>query len=252
MPDKASRSLSREAPFVRPGRAGGEVHPGSYDGIFHCYGAANTLLTLGLDALWRKTAAAAALAGNPSSILDVCCGDGSFSAELSRRSRGGTSVTGLDFSEKMLSAARKKSPHIPFILGDAARLPFPEASFDALTLSFAARNLAAGGAELGVYFKEFLRVIKPGGVFVNLETSRPENAPLRAVFHAYVRAAAALAGLPSPAHRSAYSFLSGSIAGFYPPEKLSGIMLEAGFASAEARPLMFGALAVHRAVKGLR
>ncbi|OGS08466.1 MAG: hypothetical protein A2270_09275 [Elusimicrobia bacterium RIFOXYA12_FULL_51_18] len=222
---------------------------GFYDGIFHCYDAANVFLTLGLDGRWRRKAALLALASKPEHILDVCCGTGSLSIELNRLSMGRASITSLDFNEAMLSKARAKTSAVSFIRGEADALPFPDGTFDALTLSFAARNLNDGGAGLKKYFNEFHRVLRPGGVFVNLETSRPGNRLIRSLFHAYVRLATVPVRFLSPTHRAAYDFLAGTIADFYPPEELSAIILEAGFSKVEAHTLMFGAIAIHSAIK---
>jgi len=249
MPDKIPSAALFTGLRPSAARTSEQVHPGFYDGIFNCYDAANTFLTLGLHKRWRRAAARAALRSRPVRILDVCCGTGELAMELRRLSRGSAEVTGLDFSEAMLSKARMKSPGISFLAGKAGRLPFPDAAFDALTVSFAARNLAAEGAELGSYFREFLRVLKPGGVFVNLETSRPGNFLIRYAFHLLVRLLTGLVGLLSPGHKTAYAFLAGTIASFHSPEKLSVIISAAGFSKVEFRPLMFGALAVHKAVK---
>jgi demethylmenaquinone methyltransferase/2-methoxy-6-polyprenyl-1,4-benzoquinol methylase len=222
---------------------------GFYDGIFYCYDAANAFLTLGLDGRWRRAAARLALASRPERVLDVCCGTGSLSLELHRLSGGRAAVTGLDFNEAMLSRARAKNSAITFIRGDADALPFPDAAFDALTASFAARNLNDGGKGLLKYFREFHRVLKPGGSFVNIETSQPDSRFIRSLFHAYVRSMTAMVRLPAPEHKAAYGFLAGTIAAFYTPEELSKMILAAGFSKVEARPLMFGAVAIHSAVK---
>ncbi len=225
------------------------VISGFYDGIFHCYDAANTFLTLGLDRRWRRAAARLALASRPERVLDVCCGTGSLSAELHRLSGGLAAVTGLDFNEAMLSMARAKDPAITFLRGEADALPFPDGSFDTLTLSFAARNLNDGGKGLLKYLREFHRVLRPGGTFVNIETSQPGCRLIRGLFHAFVRLMTAVVRLLSPKNKAAYRFLAGTIETFHTPEELSKMLLAAGFSKAEARPLMFGAIAIHSAVK---
>ena len=222
---------------------------GLYDGIFYCYDAANTFLTFGLDRVWRRAAARRALASSPARVLDVCCGTGALTAELQRLSRGSAIIAALDFSEAMLSRARlrPRSPEITFVNGDAARLPFPDSSFDALTISFATRNLAANGGDLKNYFSEFRRVLRPGGVFVHLETSRPANRFIRLLFRAYTGAMTAAVKFAAPGGSASYSFLSASIAAFHAPEELSGLLLSAGFLKVSVRPLMFGAAAIHTA-----
>jgi demethylmenaquinone methyltransferase/2-methoxy-6-polyprenyl-1,4-benzoquinol methylase len=222
---------------------------GFYDGIFHYYDAANAFLTLSLDSHWRRAAARLALASRPERVLDVCCGTGSMSGELYGLSGGRAAVTGLDFNEAMLSRARAKNPSITFIRGEADALPFPDGNFDVLTVAFAARNLNDGGRCLLEYFREFRRVLKPGGTFVNIETSQPGSPSIRALFHAYVRLMTAMVRRLSPEQQAAYGFLAGTIASFHTREQLSEILLAAGFSKVESRPLMFGAIAIHSAVK---
>ena len=224
------------------------VISGFYDGIFRYYDAANVFLTLGLDGRWRRAAARLALASAPERVLDVCCGTGSLSAELHKLSGGHTAVTGLDLNGAMLSRARAKYPDITFLRGEADALPFPDGTFDALTVSFAARNLNDGGG-LPKYLREFRRVLRPGGTFVNLETSQPGNSFIRSLFHAYVGLMTALVRFLSPEHKAAYGFLAGTIATFHTPEELLKLILAAGFSKAETSPLMFGAIAIHRALK---
>lgn len=221
---------------------------GFYSGIFHYYAAVNAFLTLGLDLRWRREAARLALATQPERVLDVCCGTGDLSVEISRLSRGRTAVTGFDFNKEMLSKARGKAPEAVFLLGDAGALPFPDETFDVLTISFATRNLGRGGGLLK-YFVEFRRVLKPGGVFVNLETSQPDSRFIRFLFHAHVGLMTSLVNLVFPETKAAYSFLAGTIAAFNPPEELAEIILEAGFSKVETRRLLFGAVAIHRAEK---
>jgi demethylmenaquinone methyltransferase / 2-methoxy-6-polyprenyl-1,4-benzoquinol methylase len=228
---------------------------GLYDGIFHCYDAANTFLTFGLDGVWRRAAARRAMASSPGRVLDVCCGTGALTTEIWRLSRGSGFVTGLDLSEAMLSRARLKVPGeagtagIKFIEGDATRLPFPDSSFDALTISFATRNLGANGGDLLNYFSEFRRALRPGGVFVHLETSQPANRYIRRLFRAYAGAITSAVGMAFPRGKTAYGFLAGTMASFHGPEELSALILKAGFSKVEYRPMMFGAVALHTAVK---
>lgn len=224
---------------------------GFYDGIFHYYDCANVFLTFGLDGVWRRTAARAALAPRPERVLDVCCGTGELTIDIHRLSRGTAHVTGLDFSEAMLSRARMKpgTAAITFVTGNAARLPFPDSSFDALTIAFATRNLGAGGSGLRNYFSEFSRVLRPGGTFIHLETSQPSNTHIRRLFHAYTGALTSVVGAVSPGGKAAYRFLAGTMSSFHGPEELSAIILKAGFSKVKYRPMTLGAVALHTAVK---
>jgi len=231
MPDKTPISIS-----------------GFYDGVFRHYETVNSFLTLGLDKLWRREAARLALASAPERVLDVCCGTGDLTVELRRLSGGGAAITGLDLNEAMLSKARGRNPGANFVRGEAGALPFPDSSFDVLTLSFAARNLGTG-INLVKYLGEFRRVLKPGGVFVNLETSRPGCRFIRFLFHTHVRLMTGLVNIAFPGTNAAYSFLAETIEAFHSPEELSKLLLTAGFSKVKARPLFFGAAAIHTAEK---
>ena len=232
MPDKAPSAVS-----------------GFYDGIFRYYEAVNAFLTLGHDVYWRRKAAKMVLAAHPASCLDVCTGTGDLAVLIHGLSAGRIKVTGLDFNEPMLSKARKKVSGVAFLRGEAEALPFSDETFDALTISFATRNLSPGANDLTKYFSEFRRVLKPGGVFLNLETSRPGNSFIRLLFHTHVRLMTALVKALFPKTKAAYDFLAGTISAFYRPEELSDIILKAGFSKVEVHPLMFGAIAVHKAIK---
>ena len=222
---------------------------GFYDGIFHYYEAVNSFLTLGLDDYWRAKAAEFALVSKPAVILDVCCGSGALTLELLRLSKGRIAVIGADFNRSMLAKARILSPEAQFLEAEASHLPFPDDSFDALTISFATRNLCQGGNDLVEYFREFRRVLKPGGAFIHLETSQPHNRFIRLLFHAHSKLMISLVNILFPKTKAAYNFLSETIATFHTPEELLKIFSRAGFSKVEVLPLTFGAVAIHKAIK---
>jgi demethylmenaquinone methyltransferase/2-methoxy-6-polyprenyl-1,4-benzoquinol methylase len=180
-------------------------------------------------------------------VLDACCGTGDFSLALLGTFGPGLNLTGADLSEAMLSLAKKRLPRAVIVTAEAKNLPFPDASFDLVTISFATRNLNLDRPRLLEALREFRRVLKPGGVFLNLETTRPPYAPLWFLMRLYVRAAIGLLNALSPKNRSSYSFLRNTILNFYGPEEFSALLAEAGF-SAPAHTLLFpGAAAVHSA-----
>jgi demethylmenaquinone methyltransferase/2-methoxy-6-polyprenyl-1,4-benzoquinol methylase len=225
---------------------------GFYDGIYSFYGAANSFLTFGLDRWWRARAAALAKASAPAAadVLDACCGTGDFSLALSKTFGPGLRLTGADLSEAMLSLAKKRLPGAAFVKAEAKGLPFPDASFDLVTISFATRNLNLDRPRLLEALREFRRVLRPGGVFLNLETTRPGNPLLRALMRAYVKTAIGLLNAVSPKNRASYSFLRNTILNFYGPEEFSALLSEAGFAAPRQKVLFPGAAAVHAARKG--
>lgn len=221
---------------------------GFYDGIFYFYEAANIFLTLGLIRLWRKKAAKLALKEKPFHCLDLCCGTGDFTSVLEKLSDEKIEITGIDFNESMLSKTPQK-PNISFILADAKTIPFKNEKFDLVTISFAARNLNTSRENFVKILKEIKRVLKPGGVFVNLETSHPENFFAHKMFLVYTKTIISVLRVLSPKNKAAYSFLSNSITSFYTAKELSKIITETGFKKTEYSHLFFGAASIHKAVK---
>src|SRR5215211_7014033 len=126
-----------------------------FDRIAPVYDAMNRLMTAGLDQRWRRETAAAVVRPGDR-VLDVCCGTGDLA--LAAAEAGGR-VTGLDFSAPMLKRARRKSPEVDWVAGDALALPFTDASFDATAVGFGVRNLD----DLPRGLSELRRVLRPGG-----------------------------------------------------------------------------------------
>jgi len=224
---------------------------GYYDGIFRFYGTVNRLLTLGLDVWWRRRAAKTLKELRPGAetALDVCAGTGDFSIILCRTYGGTLKVTGADLSSTMLSAARQKTAEIKFVEAEAKNLPFADASFDLVAISFAARNLNTNRESMIEALRESRRVLKAGGAFMNLETTRPKNPAAGLIFRLYVRTAIGVLNLLRPESRAQYSFLRTTILNFYHPEEFTALLLEAGFKTAGYKILCPGAVAVHLAVK---
>lgn len=215
------------------------------------YERVNRVLTLGFDRPWRRAAAKRAARAGGTRWLDVCSGTGEMAENLSRRAAAAVEIIALDFSRPMLTLARAKSMARPveFVLGDVKRLPFPDGTFDLLTISFATRNINLSREILAANFTEFRRVLRPGGRFVNLETSQPGSRIVRALFHSYVRLLVRRVGTKISGSRAGYAYLSTTIPRFYGADELTGILREAGFASVSCERLFFGAAAIHTAEK---
>jgi demethylmenaquinone methyltransferase / 2-methoxy-6-polyprenyl-1,4-benzoquinol methylase len=172
--------------------------------------------------------------------LDVCCGTGDLAIELldavSTRGR----VVGLDFSEAMLDAARRKSSQIEWVRGDALALPFADGEFAAATIGFGMRNLAdplRGFAELA-------RVVRPGGRVVCLELTDPPAwaAPFARL---WTDRAVPLLGRLIARETDAYRYLPASVHRFPPADELAAVMSRAGLRRVRFRRLSGGAVAVH-------
>jgi demethylmenaquinone methyltransferase / 2-methoxy-6-polyprenyl-1,4-benzoquinol methylase len=210
-----------------------------FDRISPVYDTMNRLMTAGLDGRWRRLTARAVVRPGDR-VLDACCGTGALALEAQR---AGGSVTGLDFSERMLERARLKSAAVEWVRGDVLALPFPDESFDAVTVGFGIRNVAELQAGLG----ELARVVRPGGRLGCLEITRPRGA-LRPFFAVWFDGLVPLAGKVLPGG-SAYTYLPASVRRFPGPEDLAEAMRRAGFAEIGWRLLGGGSVALHVATR---
>jgi demethylmenaquinone methyltransferase/2-methoxy-6-polyprenyl-1,4-benzoquinol methylase len=206
-----------------------------FDGIAPVYDAMNRAITLGLDRGWRRRAAEAVVRPGDR-VLDVACGTGDLA--LCAHAAGGA-VTGLDFSERMLARARRKSNAIEWVQGDALTLPFPDASFDAATIGFGIRNVASVDDGLA----ELARVVRSGGRLAVLEITTPRGL-LRPFFRLWFDVLVPLAGKALPGG-VAYAYLPASVRAFPAPDELAGRLRRAGFVSVGYRLLGGGIVSLH-------
>lgn len=175
----------------------------NFDTIARTYDRLNRLMTLGLDRRWRKRA----LRGVQGNVLDVACGTGDMAVSLVER---GCTVTGVDISEEMLAIARQKAPMVTSMIADAEHLPFPDASFDAVTCAFGVRNFV----HLEQGLNEMLRVLKPGGQLVILELATPDSPLVKPFYNLYTRRIIPWLGSRIAGNREAYTYLPASIERF--------------------------------------
>ncbi|MBE0640052.1 MAG: ubiquinone/menaquinone biosynthesis methyltransferase [Bacteroidales bacterium] len=218
------------------------------------YDLVNRILTFRMDEQWRKQAAAECLKMNPEHVLDLCTGTGDLALRLRSSSQPHTSVSALDFSPPMLERAEMKARKrnlagINFYHGDVADMPFTDGQFDAIGIAFAFRNLTFHNPDREKFLREILRVLKPGGRFVIVETSQPKNKLMQKAFHAYMRWVSAPIGGMLSGHWSAYRYLAHSAANYWNSEALSGFLGNSGFSKVDAYPLMGGISTLYVAVK---
>jgi demethylmenaquinone methyltransferase / 2-methoxy-6-polyprenyl-1,4-benzoquinol methylase len=206
-----------------------------FDRIAPVYDAMNRVFTMGLDGRWRRLAAAAVVTPGDR-VLDAACGTGDLA--LADRKAGGE-VTGLDFSERMLERARRKSDRIEWVRGDALALPFDDASFDAATIGFGIRNVD----DLDMGLRELARVVRPGGRLAVLEITRPTGV-LRPFFRLWFDVLIPLAGKALPGG-AAYTYLPASVRRFPGPDDLADALRRAGFADVSYRLLAGGIVSLH-------
>jgi demethylmenaquinone methyltransferase/2-methoxy-6-polyprenyl-1,4-benzoquinol methylase len=215
------------------------------------YELVNHVLTFGLDIPWRKRASQIAAADGGTLWLEVCSGTGEMAINLQKLATPGTRIVLSDFSFPMISKARSKSElQNAFIsLAESCKLPFLANTFDLVVISFATRNIAGNRVRLMKFLKEFYRVLKPGGRFINLETSQPISRPIRAAYHLYTKGIVRTVGRLISGSRTGYAYLAHSVASFFDAEELSMILCEVGFSRVTCRKMSFGIVAVHKAVK---
>lgn len=221
-----------------------------FDEIAPRYELINHAMTLGLDRSWRRRAVKLMVPRPGERRLDVCCGTGETILLLEGAAPAELAV-GADFSENMLrlAASKPEAASIHWVRCEAGALPFAERTFDLVTVTFATRNLQSSASGLDGCFREFWRVLKPGGRFVNLETSQPPNALTRWVFHQYVALGVPLAARLLSGARAGYAYLAASIPRFHGAEELAQVLRRVGFAQVTFERLLFGVAAVHVAVK---
>ena len=169
-------------------------------------------------------------------MLDACCGTGDLAIAAQR---AGGRVTGVDFSQRMLERARAKSDAVEWIEGDVLAMPFAEASFDAATVGFGARNLD----DLEGGLRELRRVLRPGGRVGILEITRPHGV-LRPFYRLWFDGLVPLAGKLLPGG-SAYTYLPASVRRFPEAKELSELMQAAGFEQVRYRLFAGGIVALH-------
>jgi demethylmenaquinone methyltransferase / 2-methoxy-6-polyprenyl-1,4-benzoquinol methylase len=208
-----------------------------FDRISPVYDVMNRVMTAGLDRRWRRLTAQAAVRPGDR-VLDACCGTGDLALEALR---AGGDVVGVDFSERMLERARRKSDEVEWVQGDVTELPYEGGSFDAVTVGFGIRNVP----ELDAGLRELARVLRPGGRFGCLEITRPRGV-LRPFFRLWFDGVVPLLGRVLPGG-AAYTYLPASVRRFPGPTDLAAAMEQAGFRDVRYRLLAGGIVALHTA-----
>jgi demethylmenaquinone methyltransferase/2-methoxy-6-polyprenyl-1,4-benzoquinol methylase len=210
-----------------------------FDRIAPVYDVMNRVMTAGLDQRWRRiTAAAVVEKGNR--VLDACCGTGDLAvADV----RAGGTVTGLDFSPRMLERARRKSDAVTWLEGDLLALPFEDGSFDAATVGFGVRNVSDLERGLG----ELARVLAAGGRVGILEITQPRGL-LAPFYRVWFDRIVPLLGKVLKGG-AAYTYLPASVRRFPGPDELASLLERAGFGDVVYRAFAGGIVALHTGTK---
>ena len=214
-----------------------------FDGVAERYDLTNTVLAFGQDRGWRR-ATRAALGLRPGErVLDVGAGTGVSTLELGR---SGAFAVGADLSIGMLRAGHRVRPEVPLLAGDALRLPFADGAFDAVTISFALRNVVDSEGAL----RELGRVTRPGGRLVVCEFSHPVNPAFRTAYMRYVMRSLPVVARGVSSNPEAYVYLAESIRAWPDQAALAGRIVAAGpWARVAWRNLTGGIVALHRATR---
>jgi demethylmenaquinone methyltransferase/2-methoxy-6-polyprenyl-1,4-benzoquinol methylase len=210
-----------------------------FDRIAPVYDVMNRVMTAGLDVRWRRLAAEAVVRPGEA-VLDAACGTGDLA--LAGLKAGAGRVTGLDFSERMLDRARRKSSQVEWVHGDLLELPFEDGSFDAATVGFGVRNVA----DLELALSELRRVLRPGGRLAILEITRPRGL-VRPFFSLWFDRIVPLLGKVLPGG-SAYTYLPASVKRFPDAETLAELMRAHGLTDVRFRLLGGSIVALHTGV----
>ena len=236
--------------FFKPGvERAARVHA-LFTRIAPRYDLMNDLQSFGLHRIWKRRVVELAAVQSGNRALDLCCGTGDIAFALAQR---GAETTGLDFSDKMLEVAKNRSqklksptsisqlPSPNFIQGDAQQIPFPENSFDIVTVGYGLRNLTSW--EKGL--EEMRRVARPGGRIVVLDFGKPPNALWRKIYFTHLKCSVPLIGLLFCGNASAYAYILESLKN-YPAqlavaEKMCGLNLK----NVRVINLLGGAMAIN-------
>lgn len=215
---------------------------GNYDGL-------NRVISFGIDVSWRKKVLQLVANTHPKTILDIATGTGDLAILMTKTNA--EKIIGLDISAGMLDVGRKKienrklSDKIEMILADSESMPFDNNTFDAITVAFGVRNFE--NLEKGL--SEILRVLKPNGIFVILETSIPEKTPYKQGYAFYSKNILPVIGKLFSKDNVAYQYLSESASAFPYGEALNDILRKTGFTSVIAKPQTFGVATIYSASK---
>lgn len=227
-----------------------------FDRIAGYYDAMNQVMSLGQWRRWHRAFARRAAFAPGMAVLDVACGTGDLSLLAAAHVAPTGRVVGVDISEGMLAVGRRRvaaSPYRDLVdlrLGNALDLPFADGTFDRVTMGWAMRNVR----DIPRTIREAYRVLKPGGMYLNLEAAVPKSPLSRALLFAWWRTLLPLldwlvvrAGREAPVRP--YTYLANSLRGYPSPDELAQMFREAGFVGVGYQPLMLGSVCIHYGTK---
>jgi len=241
--------LSKVTPYKNSDSSKKEQVTKMFDTISGEYDNLNRVISFGIDIKWRNKVVAIVKETNPETILDIATGTGDLAISLAETNA--SKIIGLDISPGMLNVgiekvkAKQLDQKIGMIIGDSENLPFDDNTFDAITVAFGIRNFET--LEKGL--ADILRVLKPGGTFVILETSVPTKTPYKQGYAFHSKVILPLVGKLFSKDKTAYTYLSDSANVFPFGEKLNNILRKVGFINVEDLPQTFGVATIYKASK---
>ena len=238
--------------FYDPGESRGARVKELFTRIAPRYDLINDLQSFGLHRFWKRRVIRLAQPGPGKVALDLCCGTGDLALGLARQ---GAQVTGVDFNTKMLQVAQKRkrhwqesnhktaevatSPH--FVQCDALLLPFPDASFDIVTIAYGLRNLA----DLTAGLREMRRVAKPQGRLLALDFGKPENGFWRGAYFTYLRFFVPVLGAVFCGNAKAYAYILESLRHYPGQQGVARQMEELGLVNVRTVNLLGGMMGIN-------
>jgi demethylmenaquinone methyltransferase / 2-methoxy-6-polyprenyl-1,4-benzoquinol methylase len=220
-----------------------------FDTISENYDGLNKVISLGTDAAWKKKILEMVKKQKPNSILDIATGTGDLAILFAQTTA--TEIIGLDISQGMLDIGKKKiadknlNEKIKMVLGDGESIPYQDNYFDVITVAYGVRNFE--NLEKGL--ADILRVLKPNGTFIILETSVPTKFPFKQGYYVYTNFIMPTIGKLFSKDKKAYSYLSNSAQNFPFGEALNNILRKIGFIEVKHLPQTMGVATIYKATK---
>ncbi len=226
---------------------------GIFNSVADRYDLMNDLMSIGIHRIWKRFTIELSAVREGNSVLDIAGGTGDLAIKFSDIVGSNGTVVLADINESMLNVGRDKlldkcwRPNINFVQTDAQKLPFPDATFECITIAFGLRNVTDKSAAL----KSMYRALKPGGRLLILEFSKPTNEVLARAYDAYSFHILPLMGKIVANDSDSYKYLAESIRMHPDQEALQALVEDAGFSDCDYYNMTGGIVAIHRGIKNL-
>jgi demethylmenaquinone methyltransferase / 2-methoxy-6-polyprenyl-1,4-benzoquinol methylase len=221
-----------QSKFYQPDERRAEKVHELFATIARRYDLLNDVMTLGFHRHWKHRLVE--LAGQPRDVLDLCCGTGDIARRFDRR------VVGVDFTEEMLRVAQSRAAG-NWVRADALRLPFPDGSFDVVSVGYGLRNLA----DIEAGLREVSRVLRPGGKLLSLDFGKPESPWLRRAYFAHLRFHLPLMGRWSCGDADAYSYILASLEAYPAQRGIKALMEQIDYRDCGFEEFVGGTMAIN-------